>query len=799
MPDNPFDITVLNEVRPTYVGPPVEDIAAAREYLTKTGRENQEAKILLEGAFSDTVNALSEDPEGVNLVKQHANDFVNSTRDMISRGDYAYLGPTIRGMAAKFAGDYRIKNRKTRLAEFQGKRDAMLENDNIDEDAKQVFAKQPYKFNGNDELGTSSPTKFFSPYERVDVNGELLKAAKQLLPDGTPITGIRFAGDGTDTAYAILTNGQRLTLSKGDLMQAFRGVVNNNPALKNYIFQSAAIGEHYNDAEATINAIENAVQNPDLYQEVINKASDDLATALAYNNTDIRTTLQNISLQGSNSSSSGIATPNTIYGAGVNTPTINPSEDELNKSITNTDTQLNNLFDQPGLAVGTDATKTFNDAVANNDGETVRNFAAANGISPSKLHEYISTSQALQFDKALSQAKLDNARNAAMYDENGKPKFGLLSNVGNDKDVQALADMGYNYQSTTGNSNFDIDKVMSTLDQVDANYKRINETIARKRVDRLPILPGEEEAYSKASRAKTYANNIRSRYKKEYRRYNKEFNDILEAKNKAHDEITTDKILGYDIKSNTATYKQLERIFTSPASLRDMKVFDASNERIDPSFFDDKNIKKLSIDNITLSPTKAGDTGSSSWVIPYEITQYGKNSADGPIIRGKFRIPVESDKGGVEQEIFTNLVKNNPYYKAGKMVDEVMLNNIEGKFNIPGNEDFSINRDARSGKVTYSSPQYPNDTRDAFTKRLANRIVGKELEFIIGDTTPSVISAFDSIKSKDYNNEQEYIDALKNKIYDELDKGSFDLNALDNNEASALISQIISSLLNARR
>ena len=789
--NNPFDVTVLNEVRPTYVGPPVEDISQARQYLTKTGRENQEAKILLEGAFADTINSLSEDPDGINLVKQHADDFTTATKDMINRGDYAYMGPAIRNMAAKFAGDNRIKNRQTRLAEWQGKRDAMLENDNIDEDAKQLFSKQQYSFNGNDDLGTSSPTKFFTPFKRVDVNKELLDTFKQFIPSGSSVTGYKIVNDRDGSKYAIMTESGTIYVSADEIKQAFKGTINNNPALRNYLFQTAAIGKNYDNVDGAVTAIEDAVQNPELYDNVISKASNDLAEALAYRRSDVKTTLQNIALQ-RDTDTNGPINPNTVYGAGINVETKHPSVDEVKTAITTSKSQLAGLFgDDPGINVTPEESDYFNQLVSSNNGDAIREFAKQKGISPTKLHEYVSKSQALQLDQSLATSKLDNASKAAMYDDKGRPKYSLIGNVANDDNVQALSDMGFDYKNNSGT--FDIDKVMSNNDDIEAGYWQISKDIAAMTANQNQRpTPEMERRKDTLARAMNYVTNIRKKYSKEYDRYNNELNSIVEAKNTAHDEIKGDRILGYSVKARKGDYQALEQIFGSIATLKSLKVHDSTNNRLEPDYFD--NLDDIKIDNILISPTKAGDTGSSSWVIPYTATD-----KKGKKIHDELRIPIESDKGGVEQQIFTDIVKNSPYYRAGRLVDKVILNNIEGEYNIPGYNGFNMTRDARNGKITYSTPSYKSTTRDDFTKALSMKMVGKELEYMIGPDAGKVVSVFDNIKPSDYANDQEYTRALGEQIYDELNKGSFDMNAISDDEAGALISQIISSVLNARR
>ena len=85
--NNPFNNLVFNEVRPTYVGPPVEEIANTREYLTELGRVNRDAYTLLDSTYANMQSDIGPDPTGAAMIDEHRAKLKNN----ISAVSYTHL------------------------------------------------------------------------------------------------------------------------------------------------------------------------------------------------------------------------------------------------------------------------------------------------------------------------------------------------------------------------------------------------------------------------------------------------------------------------------------------------------------------------------------------------------------------------------------------------------------------------------------------------------------------------------------------------------------------------------------
>lgn len=297
MPYN-FNNLAFNEVRPTYVGPPVEEIAATREHLTATSRANQDANTLMNQLFADTMSQIGPDETGAAIIDEHRQKLKSAISDKIARGDYAYMGNDIRQSAMGFAGDFRIANRKRAFAEWSGKREAIMNDPAIAEDHKKLLVNQiqPYKYTGDDETGMFKSTDIRTPYKKVDIPALFLTGFKSLAPSGFQ----------TGTSYFYDENGQKtfnVTEAKEPFLyhtvngkeeidfdrthKLMQEVIKNDPDALRFVSQDYVVknGAGLSDPTKAFDYIDAIVNDPNQSGAIIAEMSRRTAEALAWKKT----------------------------------------------------------------------------------------------------------------------------------------------------------------------------------------------------------------------------------------------------------------------------------------------------------------------------------------------------------------------------------------------------------------------------------------------------------------------------------------------------------------------------------
>lgn len=297
MPYN-FNNLAFNEVRPTYVGPPVEEIAATREHLTATSRANQDANTLMNQLFADTMSQIGPDETGAAIIDEHRQKLKSTISDKIARGDYAYMGNDIRQSAMGFAGDFRIANRKRAFAEWSGKREAIMNDPAIAEDHKKLLVNQiqPYKYTGDDETGMFKSTDIRTPYKKVDIPALFLTGFKSLAPSGFQ----------TGTSYFYDENGQKtfnVTEAKEPFLyhtvngkeeidfdrthKLMQEVIKNDPDALRFVSQDYVVknGAGLSDPTKAFDYIDAIVNDPNQSGAIIAEMSRKTAEALAWKKT----------------------------------------------------------------------------------------------------------------------------------------------------------------------------------------------------------------------------------------------------------------------------------------------------------------------------------------------------------------------------------------------------------------------------------------------------------------------------------------------------------------------------------
>ena len=112
------------------MGPPVEELAAARQELNTRLDENTAAQQMLNKSFSDSVVNMQGDDVGVAMIKEHQDSFSQSISEVANQQNMAYAGNVINDRINQFVGDYRIKGRQGLVDEVNGYKDAIKTNKN---------------------------------------------------------------------------------------------------------------------------------------------------------------------------------------------------------------------------------------------------------------------------------------------------------------------------------------------------------------------------------------------------------------------------------------------------------------------------------------------------------------------------------------------------------------------------------------------------------------------------------------------------------------------------------------------
>lgn len=781
--NNPFDTSVFNEVRPTYVGPPVEELSGAREYLTQTGRENILAKGILDQAFANSINEVQGDDEAVAMIVDHKNKFEQSLGEITNEKNMAYAGPTIQGYVNKFVGDARITGRKGLVAENKGIVEALRNNKNLDPVTQKLYMEYANNYPNrvevaDDELYRYKLKDMPLPYENIDFNKDVLEAIHLKLgfPKITSSNSIRYRKPGSseltdvyDPSYGVVLVDETNTVVKEvdaqTLQKVIESVIEGDDKIRGNIVQKAVINEYLTgiDGRPVPERFAEVYENPTLTANTVKNAATKFAEAFAYNQRLSDRSLKDLSTSrasGGRGSDDEPFNPLSIYKGG-NIPS-NPLPDKKTtiEQASNTKQALDNITADAG---GTPAqSQQFNQAVANRDYATIAKINSELGekdengnvirpaYSPEQINNMISSSRASQLSYDVAQRKLTNAADKALeaiptYTKDGKTIS--LKDISSNPDIKyGLRELGIDFNSYPGGS--DVDKVITMLDDIDAKY---NEAISKRAsIENLSRMGGPitkeaqaiqdkklkdaNELVSKYTTAKEYIDPIRSSYDRLIRMYNREEESILEAKDVASDEILSNQIYSYDFNNNRKTYDELVKYMSIPARLNDMKVFDSSTGiQWEPNAI--KPTDKIKVNAISTSPTKAGDTGSASWIVDMTVASAdGKNSRDHSV-----RIPVESDKGGISTKAFDDLIKYDKRYLAGSMVNEALLANIEGEFPITGYENYKINRDNKTKKLSYSTPMGKFSSHKELVEGIATQMKVEDLQAVLGENYNDVI------------------------------------------------------------
>jgi len=779
---NPFDISQFNEVRPTYVGPPVEDIIAANTRLTKVSKENRISRTMLDRAFSASINNMQGDDEGVNMILDHKRAFEESMDNIANTSNMAYAGPAIQEQVSKFAKDYRIIGRQGLVDKFNASKEAIRTNANLDTDVKEAWLDGMNDLNKyakrNDEKGIYDFNEPLLPFEAVDINAELLKGIALRLkePNITSASIVRFRapnGDLTDTYNANSTfeivdsNNTVITSVKPELLKnIMRGIINNNGKLRGYLLQSGVVNEYFNNNKVNvIDKLSAVLADPNALKSAIDNAINDLAKGYEVNGKVTKNDIKSIRLN------SGISadTPSTSHGNGLvygpassNNETITPDLNSVKRVINSTSTSTQDMFARDNKDEITDSNgkpvyPAFESAVINKQYSDIEDLGSRLHLLPAQLEEYVSSIQENYTAKQLAEAKLNAAKYTALHPYNNsatpyptldaisKLQSGDLSNNFIAKRLAELKSLGYDYNDYEGTA------VESKIKNM---YNSLNTTITaatRGGIAGNTFVPKQSGLSIKPLQLLDFVPKL----EQERAKYDKAVNKIIETPLSNSDELATLGVVGFNAKTDTQDFENLSNALSSIGFLQALDVKDMEGNEYSKGYF--SKYKAANVKTISYSSKPSGTVMAPSWIINYDLVD---NKGD--IEHKTFRIPMDANKNGIQQEYFSKYIKNNPKYIANNLVKQVELSNIDSKYiptMMPLHDKFAISNDIDSQHRIYYMIQgdgrADTGTRAEFVNALANDISTEKVRrLLLDETGDKLTTLYNSLQNIDLSNEE---------------------------------------------
>lgn len=757
MADNKFNISVFDEVRPTYVGPPIEDMRLARETLTHQYDVNEAESNMLTDLFSDTITRLGEDPDGIRFVEEHIGNFKNTINNITEKRGFAYASNDIRKAATKFAGDYRIKNRIASAASWDGQKEAMSTNEKINYRTKLAMLKSDsnsYKFDGDDETGVWNKPSFWMPVEDVDVNAKLMDILKGVIGDVEAGASIKFYDqngkevlDPSQSIYNVAVEGKSSVelVEPIRLNELFKSAINNDPTLRDFIFQENAVNQYFNNGADAVGLLRDAASDPDKYAALIDKAANGLANGFSYRRAAYDKNIVNVGLfDTSSGSDTGIGATEdfSAYTSGKNTPTLLTDRESLNqqkniiddtlksniKYAVNPDTNSRTPILEDGYA-------DIRSALLSDDPAEVARINKDYGIDYDVLY---STRAALKDASIKSTFAVSKERNIK-NEVNKNGVYDVLLEEPKDESINYFKSLGYDYSKYEGSTPYH--KVVNMLKDVSDKERRATMQGVGSFSTNAPMV----KEFTNSTLANNY-NSLTSKYStsnNKYRNYNKEFEALLTSENKPTDGVISTQLPIFNYKTdskNREVKDKIENSFKNNEFMRGVRKFTSDNKEItDDVIKDGKKSFTLSwlidnADDITLNSSNVAITGAPrSYAVTYKVDKRGDEDAKSYTIY----VPFGKEAGGISSELITQLTSNNYEYRADDILNEYLYSNIPGTGTIDTNLDVEIHRDViddnAKGKKFNSDPVFFVNgnvaSKETVRSTIANQLQKDEMQF----------------------------------------------------------------------
>jgi hypothetical protein len=723
MDANRFDRSIFNEVRPTYVGPPVQEIADAREHLTLTAKENETTANMLDEAFAMHTSELQGDPVGINLVLGYKDSFKADLDKLLAEKNYAYAGNLIQNHTNKYVGDPRIVGRRKSVAKLNGQLDAIRNNPNISTSVKQAWSNNAdlSQFIESDENGMVWNTKDIPlPYEQKDVNKAFLEAAsiKFKVPDMTGIESITFydaqgnptkdysKAVGNADVVAFTKNGTVTTsVNAGDLNDLFESMVRNDEGMLGYLVQNALINDYNVNGTNPIARMGEVFNNPELRENVIKNASTKMANSLSFFNKVVTEDFDTKSLFSKSAGRTDDRDPNMEEIrhpiAATNTFTTLKTKDELNKAKQSYETTAESLYNTKpdGTELTKDEKLMLSDAALNGTVEDMRMIANQYGQHPD---DFVANAYRLRDAKAkseIAQAKevnitrqlnasgkfSDMFEDPTKFDPTGKSQKEINKNLEVTNALYELQRAGYDWTKMEGSTPYEkIHNATTALLQERGVDRLIQGGPGNPASQVTKVLPNGELKESFGTLRTHYGNNRISQY-------NKEFNSKLAEPNNAATNIgsSTIPLWKYNAATDTKNENAIGKILGTKAGVSGFYLADSNGDQLNINNRKYNSLQAAieNLEDIDLFLTDKPLNGSNK---SFRAIYRGKRGED--YAEQEVYIPLGVEYGGISTDMYESLIKGNPKYRAEALINDFMVANIQGEHTYSDYPDVTFRR-----------------------------------------------------------------------------------------------------------
>lgn len=714
---NEFDTSIFNEVRPTYVGPPIEAYQSNINTLTNAMNVNEASSNKLNDAFSDIKVKLNRDPIGLQQVNNYQTQFNDILTKAGSNGaaGLAYINNDIQRSVNTLAKDSNIKNRMGLQATWEGQRDAAIKDAKTAVDTRRVWDQyNTYNPNYDDNSGIAGDSPYIAPVNDVDIPKVISEVAKLVVPNISPNSYISYQNaDGTSSntpnagsMMVIETNGKIERVDQPTLVKAFKAGLSNEPNAVDYIIQENAITAHNKDNNIDpIKYVQDIKKDPAKYEALVNSIASEYADALFY-----KQSTSTINARELSSFTKGIGTtPNgkplsqdTTAGLkSINDPNSINTVEKLNAAKASMESSQSNLFNALGKdgysPIPLEKTKSLSGSMVIGDLNGIdKALEILPGLDKQKVYENIPIIKDSYINKQIG----EGLENRVRSDINVNNKYDELFKTPDYPELSYFKDRGVDWNDFKDGSN--ITKITKALNE----FEKEHGTITTGTTMPGAVMPIRTLIFKNENDRKNYYS-LKSKindFNSLNNKYTKELNSKL-AQQPASSNSTATTALPIDLTGNTVVDKQtvdkFQSIFKNSSLVESMvNKLDENGVPIKPGSTEAENIKLITDSKPTittfLTDHPIGDSPGSMYTTAQAVIGKGDKAHLETV---HYYTPFGA--GGLETQYYNDFVKNNPRWKAKSLINKVIRNKVATANGFSLNEYPNIKFVDKDGKTEY--------------------------------------------------------------------------------------------------
>lgn len=446
-----------NTVLPSPKRKPVEDINTTLDTLNTASALNKTQYNTQLNAY----NIYSHDPVAQKVIEEKRDAFLNRTRDMVEKGNYAYMGRNLQNEANTFIQDRYLQNANRDTKEYEAHMTKVGEDATIDPLHREAYVKNTkYNLEAKPDSPVYTPysLRATTPFKKVDVNTQLVNIAKALDPSGDTTTSATFLNsDGkttTDISKAAANIFKKYTsgsesVTKDELSMVMEAALENDSNMLGYLAQNYYINnaDKYKGKDFMV-AVNDIVTGKDkeARAEVIKNATDELATAMEYKKSVHVTDWDNLNLGIGDSNKN--TQPNndytTLQSGTIKTPIVD-SKDLTTKRQNSTIANATNINTQ--ILSGKGNVNEISDAISalkEGDNSKLSSLITKHNLSAGLASNLISMAKTAIVEEDVLYQKQNNVVKDVYNDENTPAELKPLINFDkNSSNPEVLKILGY--------------------------------------------------------------------------------------------------------------------------------------------------------------------------------------------------------------------------------------------------------------------------------------------------------------------------------------------------------------------